>query len=72
MKILSKTVFLIVIIAVISSFYMINQEAEKQKNYEKCVSVCSTVAGNVIDAVKECMSKCEEKFLGGAKSSKGL
>ena len=70
MKILSKTVFLIVIIAVIFSFYKINQEAEKQKNYEKCFSVCSSVAGNAVEAVKSCMSKCDENFLEGAKVRK--
>ena len=63
MKILSKAVFWAVIIAIIFSFYKISQEAEKQENYEKCVSVCSSVVEDDFDSLKVCMSKCGEKFL---------
>ncbi len=70
MKILSKLIFLTIIVAIIFSAYKISQEAEKQKNYEKCVSVCASVAEDNFDSLKICMDKCEEKFLEGKVSDK--
>lgn len=66
MKILSKAILWVIVIAIIFSFYKISQEAERQKNYEKCVSVCSSVVEDNFDSLKVCMNKCEEKFLEGS------
>ncbi len=64
MKTLSKIVFLVIIAAIVFSAYKITQEAENQKNYEKCVSVCSFIVEDHFNSLKSCMGQYKEKFLG--------
>ncbi|MBS3131105.1 hypothetical protein J4212_01615 [Candidatus Woesearchaeota archaeon] len=61
----SKFQIISVFLLVLSSFILssCSAESEKQKEYSKCTSVCSSVLGNDYVTLDLCRKECRIKFL---------
>ncbi|MFH0868004.1 MAG: hypothetical protein V1831_01710 [Candidatus Woesearchaeota archaeon] len=68
----SKFILIIVIVILIFTSGCINNSTQKQKEYEKCTSVCASVLEDDFVTMKLCMDECQKKFLEEELASKKL
>jgi len=58
----SKIIFVFFVFILIFSTGCVDQDA-KQKEYNKCTTVCASVLDEDFVILKLCMDECKEKFL---------
>ena len=60
---MNKTIVMFALIILLFSTSCVNEDAQKQEEYEKCNSVCASVLTDDFVTLELCRRECREKFL---------
>ncbi len=60
---MNKIIILFALILLILSTSCVNEDVNKQEEYEKCTSVCASVLSDDFVTLELCRRECKEKFL---------
>ncbi|MFC2016499.1 hypothetical protein ACFLUF_02170 [Chloroflexota bacterium] len=60
---MNKVVILSIMIILIFSASCVNENTPKQKEYEKCTSVCASVLSDDFVTLELCRRECKKEFL---------
>lgn len=71
-KINKIAILFALIILILSIISCVNENTQKQQEYEKCASVCASVLEDDFVTMKLCMDECQKKFLEEELASKKL
>ena len=60
---MNKIAILFILFILVLSTSCVNEEVNKQEEYEKCTSVCASVLEEDFVTMELCRRECEEEFL---------